>query len=152
MDHLVAIMEHWKEKNLVIIPIYFKVTRQDIFGLKGKSEAAFLHLQSSVQEDRVQKWKMALAEIASIDGHEWTKGTQVVLAEEVVRNACLRLYLKNSKNLVRILALLNQSQPSDADIVGIWGMAGIGKTSIAREIFGTLAPKYDLCYFYKTLI
>ncbi|EFH64451.1 hypothetical protein ARALYDRAFT_893604 [Arabidopsis lyrata subsp. lyrata] len=149
LDHLVAIMEHWKAKDIVIIPIYFKVTLQHICGLKGMSEAAFLHLQSSVQEDRVQKWKMALAEIESIDGHEWTKGTEVMLAEEVVRNACLRLYSKNSKNLVRILALLNQSHPSDAEIVGIWGMAGIGKTSIAREIFGILAPQYDMCYFLQ---
>ena len=75
--------------------------------------------------------------------------TQDMLAEEVVRNACLKLYLKNSKNLIRILTLLNHSQPSDADIVGIWGMAGIGKTSIAREIFGILAPQYDKCYFLQ---
>ncbi|CAL9238213.1 unnamed protein product [Arabidopsis halleri] len=138
LDHLVAIMEHWKAKDLVIIPIYFKVTLQHICGLKGKSEAAFLHLQSSVQEDRVQKWKMALAEIESIDGHEWTKGTEVMLAEEVVRNACLRLYLKNSKNLVRILALLNQSQPSDAEIVGIWGMAGIGLRQMRDDLFSKI--------------
>ncbi|KAG7546905.1 Toll/interleukin-1 receptor homology (TIR) domain [Arabidopsis suecica] len=149
MDHLVAILEHWKAKNLVIIPIYFKVTLLDICGLEGRFEAAFLQYLNSAQPGSVQKWKAALAEIASMDGHEWTKETQDMLAEEVVRNACLKLYLKNSKNLVRILALLNHSQPSDADIVGIWGMAGIGKTSIAREIFGILAPRYDVCYFLQ---
>lgn len=72
-----------------------------------------------------------------------------MLAEEVVRNASLRLYLKNSKNLAEIIALLNPSQSLDAEIVGLWGMAGIGKTSIAREIFEIRAPHYDLCYFLQ---
>ncbi|CAH2078531.1 unnamed protein product [Thlaspi arvense] len=149
LDHLVAIMEHWKAKNLVIIPIYFKVTLSDICRLEGSFEAAFLQSLDSDQPGRVQKWKAAMAEIASIDGHNWTKETQVMLAEEVVRNACLRLHLKNSKNMASILALLEYSQPPGADFMGIWGAPGLGKTSIAREIFGALAPQYDLCYYVQ---
>ncbi|KAL1218845.1 Disease resistance protein RPP2A [Cardamine amara subsp. amara] len=149
LDHLVAIMDHWKTTDLVIIPIYFKVTLSDICGLKGRFEAAFLQLQRSLQEDRIQKWKAAVTEIVSIGGLEWTKGSQFMLAEEVVRNASLRLCLKNSKNLVEIVALLNHSKSSDVKILGIWGMAGIGKTSVAREIFEILSPHYDLCYFLQ---
>lgn len=74
LDHLVAVMEHWKTTDLVIIPIYFKVTLSDICGLKGTFEAAFLQLQRSLQEDRVQKWKAAVTDIVSIGGLEWIKG------------------------------------------------------------------------------
>ncbi|EFH46244.1 predicted protein [Arabidopsis lyrata subsp. lyrata] len=149
LDHLVEIMEHGKARNLVIIPIYFKATLSDICGLEGRFEPIYLQYMDSAQLSRVQKWKAAMAEIASIDGHEWEKEKQVLLAEEVVRDACLNLYSKNSKNLISILAFLNHSQPSGVEIVGLWGMAGIGKTSIAREIFGILAPKYDFCYFLQ---
>ncbi|XP_013597423.1 PREDICTED: probable WRKY transcription factor 19 isoform X2 [Brassica oleracea var. oleracea] len=124
LDLLVAIMEFCKAKRLVIIPVYLKA-------------------------DRIQKWKEALTDVASIDGHQWSEGSQFMLAKKVVRNACFRLHLKSSKNLVRILALLNHPQPLEAEIEGIWGMAGIGKTSIAREIFELLAPQYDLCYFLQ---
>ena len=72
-----------------------------------------------------------------------------MLAKKIVRNTCLRLDLKNSKNLVRILERLNHPQPPDAEFEGIWGMAGIGKTSIAREVFEILAPQYDFCYFLE---
>lgn len=65
LDHLVAIMEHGKATNLVIIPIYFKVTHADLCGF----EEAFLQYP-----DRVQKWKTTMTELASINGHEWTKG------------------------------------------------------------------------------
>ncbi|VVB12431.1 unnamed protein product [Arabis nemorensis] len=136
LDHLVAIMEHWKAKHLVIIPVYIKVTPSDICRLEDWVEAS-VQLQYL---NSVQKWKAAMIELASIDGHQWAERTQFTLAEEVARDAWL--YLKNCKNVVRILALLKHSQPSDAEIVGIWGMAGIGKTSIAREIFGILAPEY----------
>ncbi|KAJ0247088.1 Disease resistance protein RPP2A [Hirschfeldia incana] len=149
LDHLVAIMNHRKAKGLVIIPIYFKVTISDICGSKGKFEAAFLQLQSSLQEDRVLKWKSAVTDIVSIGGLEWTKGLQCILAEEIVRNAFLRLCLKNSKNMVGILSLLEYSECLDVEIFGLWGMPGIGKTSLAREVFEILVPRYDLCYFLE---
>ncbi|CAA7054870.1 unnamed protein product [Microthlaspi erraticum] len=149
LDNLLAIMEHWKAKNLVIVPVFFKVTLSDVCGLEGHSEEVLLQYSSSIQADRIPKWKAALTEMASIDGYQWSKGTQFMLVKKVVRNICLRLQLKNSKNLVRILALLNHPQPSEAEIEGIWGMAGVGKTSIATEVFEILAPQYDLCYFLQ---
>ncbi|CAH2033800.1 unnamed protein product [Thlaspi arvense] len=133
LDHLVAIMELRKATGLEIIPAYFKVTRADICGLEGRFEAEFLQYQNSVQADRVQKWRAAIIEAAFTDGNEWTKGTQFMLAEEVVINACSRLHFENSNNLVRILALLNHPQPSDVEIEGIWGMAGIDDVSNARD-------------------
>ncbi|XP_010434403.1 PREDICTED: probable WRKY transcription factor 19 isoform X2 [Camelina sativa] len=144
LDHLVEIMEHGKAANFFIIPIYFKATLSDICGF----EQSYLQYLDFAQLGSVQKWKAAMAETAS-NGHEWKKKKQVLLTEEVVRDVCLRLFLKNSKNLSRILQLLNHSQHSEADIVGLWGMPGIGKTSIAREIFGILAPQYDMCYFLQ---
>ncbi|VVB12434.1 unnamed protein product [Arabis nemorensis] len=53
----------------------------------------------------------------------------------------MRLQLK------RTLSLLNSSQSSAPHIVGLWGMAGIGKTTIARELFRTQAERHDVCYF-----
>ncbi|XP_010436479.2 PREDICTED: probable WRKY transcription factor 19 [Camelina sativa] len=150
LDHLVAITEHWKAKDFVIIPVYFKISLSDICRLENRFEKVYLQYLNSPLPDRVQKWKAAMAGIASINGHEWKKETEFMLAEEVVRNACSRLYLNNNKNLDRILVLLNHSQPTtDAEIVGIWGMAGIGKTTVAREVFNILTPQYDLCYFLQ---
>ncbi|CAN6913202.1 unnamed protein product [Brassica oleracea] len=149
LDLLVAIMEFCKAKRLVIIPVYLKVTPSDICEWEDRFEQVLPSYLNSIQADRIQKWKEALTDVASIDGHQWPEGSQFMLAKKVVRNACFRLHLKSSKNLVRILALLNHPQPLEAEIEGIWGMAGIGKTSIAREIFELLAPQYDLCYFLQ---
>lgn len=74
LDNLLVIMEHWKAKNLVIVPVYFKVTLSDICGLEGDSEEVLLQYSSSVQADRTPKWKAALTEMASIDGYQWSNG------------------------------------------------------------------------------
>ena len=74
LDHLVAIMEHWKAKHLVIIPVYFKITPSDICRLEGRFEQVLPSYSDSVQVERIQKWKAALTELASIDGHQWSKG------------------------------------------------------------------------------
>ncbi|XP_048629706.1 disease resistance protein RPP2A-like [Brassica napus] len=144
LAHLVAIMEHWQAEKFVTTPVHFRVTLSDT-GL----EEVRLKCLNPIQADRVQNWKAAMAEIPSVHGHGWTKGTQVMLAKEVVRNTCLRLDLKKYTNLARAVAYIKSLKPSDVEIVGLWGMAGIGKTSIAREIYGLLAPDYDMCYFLQ---
>jgi hypothetical protein len=35
----------------------------------------------------------------------------------------------------------------DVRAIGIWGMPGIGKTTIAEEVYNRQRSKYDACYF-----
>ena len=37
----------------------------------------------------------------------------------------------------------------DVWIVGIWGMAGIGKTTVAKVVYNRIHNKYEDCYFLK---
>ena len=79
---------------------------------------------------------------------------EVMLAKSIVRDVCLLIGSETCMNLIgvkliveSILPLLHCPQPSAPQIVGLWGMAGIGKTAITREIFRTQAQRYDLSYF-----
>ncbi|RHN39420.1 putative winged helix-turn-helix DNA-binding domain, leucine-rich repeat domain, L [Medicago truncatula] len=38
-------------------------------------------------------------------------------------------------------------ESEDVRVLGIWGMPGIGKTTIAEEVFRRLRSKYESCYF-----
>lgn len=44
---------------------------------------------------------------------------------------------------------LNSWQPTDMQMIGVWGMPGIGKTTVAGEVYRRLAPGYDSCYFLQ---
>ena len=76
---------------------------------------------------------------------------EVMLAKNIVRdvqvNSKTGSNLTESLQLSYILSLLNSSQSSAPHIVGLWGMAGIGKTTFSREIFRTQGERYDVCYF-----
>ena len=74
LDHLAAIMEFCKAKHLVIIPVYLKVTPSDICGWEDRFEQVLPSYLNSIQPDRIQKWKAALTDVASIDGHQWSEG------------------------------------------------------------------------------
>ncbi|CAE6218406.1 unnamed protein product [Arabidopsis arenosa] len=135
MDKLVTLMEYQKENGVLIIPIFFKVTPSQ--------------LDNSVQARRVQKWREIINELAHNDDCKWIAGNDSILPEEIVRYACLRLFSVSSQNVTRMYSLLNSLKPSDMQMIGIWGMPGIGKTTVAREVFKRLAPGYNSCYFLQ---
>ena len=73
-----------------------------------------------------------------------------MLAKNIFKDVCFLLSSETDgikHPLEIILSLVKCSQSSAPHIVGLWGMAGIGKTTIARDIFRTQAGKYDVCYF-----
>lgn len=79
---------------------------------------------------------------------------EVVLAKNIVGDVCLMVKYEMDRKrqgprsqMTSILSLLKFSQSSAPHIVGLWGMAGIGKTTVMRDIVRTQAERYDVCYF-----
>ncbi|CAH8346090.1 unnamed protein product [Eruca vesicaria subsp. sativa] len=154
LDGFVAIMDHLKANDLVFIPVFFKVSVSAVRGQSGSFGKAFTRLGNSVHAYQVLKWREAMIELTSINGYQYIKGDEVKLAKNIVRDVCLPLSSETNMklrgtrlSLKSILSLLNLSQPSAPQIVGLWGMAGIGKTTITREFFRSQAERYDVCYF-----
>ncbi|KAL0727492.1 hypothetical protein Bca4012_023585 [Brassica carinata] len=160
LDGFVAIMEHLKTNDLVLIPVFFKVSVSDVRGQSGSFGKAFKRLGSSVQASQVMKWRAAMIELTSITGYAYTrKGDEVILAKNIVRDVCLPLSSETNMklrgtrlSLKTILSLLNRSQPSAPQIVVLWGTAGIGKTTITRDFFRSQAERYDNLEKLKRII
>ncbi|KAF8107619.1 hypothetical protein N665_0119s0080 [Sinapis alba] len=144
LDKFVAIVHYSKANNFVLYPVYFKLTVTDIRGQSGSFRRAFTRPEKSVLASQVHT-------LTSTNEYQFIKGQEVILAKNIVRDVCLltetNMNLRGRLQMKSILSLLNCSQFSPLHIVGLWGMAGIGKTTIAREIFRTQAERYDVCYF-----
>ncbi|XP_045787766.1 disease resistance-like protein DSC1 isoform X1 [Trifolium pratense] len=79
-----------------------------------------------------------------------------LLVKEIVKYVLTRLdhvQQVNSKGLVGIgkqishVESLLQTESNHVRAIGIWGMSGIGKTTIAEQVYSRLCSEYESCYF-----
>lgn len=101
--------------------------------------------------DTINEWRQALSVAADISGFEY-KGDEHQLIEQVVEGVLkivkrpvyvsinpIGLDLK-VEDFERVVGL---GRSSETRVLGIWGLGGVGKTTLAKEIFNRQLSKYD---------
>ncbi|KAI9072022.1 hypothetical protein K1719_046012 [Acacia pycnantha] len=127
--------------------------------LKKQSSFAKL-LEEKFQKDqsKVQNWRNSLTEVANLSGfdsrHQYRQETELIdaVAQELGTKLHSRLppYFED---LIGIDDKVEQLEPllkiglNDVRFVGLWGLAGVGKTTIARAVFEKYCSQFDISCF-----
>ncbi|XP_057987196.1 disease resistance protein RPV1-like isoform X2 [Hevea brasiliensis] len=163
LDELVKIIDCQKEMGRKILPIFYHVDPRDVRKQTGKFGEAFGEVKEKFKHslDIVEKWSTALTEVANLSG--WDSSSyrnESELIDKVVKHIMKKLYpvsFSACDDLVGIDAHLNEIlsflciEMADVRFIGIWGIGGIGKTTIAEALFGQISDEFDACYFLNNV-
>ncbi|CAD5327646.1 unnamed protein product [Arabidopsis thaliana] len=149
-SNLLNILEHQHTEDRVVYPIFYRVSPYDFVCNSKNYERFYL-------QDEPKKWQAALKEITQMPGYTLTDKSESELIDEIVRDALKVLCSADKVNMIgmdmqveEILSLLC-IESLDVRSIGIWGTVGIGKTTIAEEIFRRISVQYETCVVLKDL-
>ncbi|XP_059461859.1 disease resistance protein RUN1-like [Corylus avellana] len=149
MEELVEIMECRRTLKQLVLPIFYDVEPSDVRKQTGSFAEVFAKHEEHylLDMDKVLKWRRALCDVANLsgwnlrktaDGHEAKFIKKIV--EEISRelnntHLFIALYPVGVDSHVQDITFGLNVGANDIRMVGILGMGGIGKKTIAKAIY-----------------
>ncbi|TQD89704.1 hypothetical protein C1H46_024698 [Malus baccata] len=138
-----------------VMPVFYSVEPSDVGDRSASFGKGFTQLEQKYKNDKVmvERWKAALAKVAKIKGYPSKNRKEPELIREIletVRNEVGPLSLEPEENLVEVnsklkrLDVLLELESNDVLFIGIWGMSGIGKTTIAKASYKRICHKFEV--------
>ncbi|XP_034674478.1 disease resistance protein RPV1-like, partial [Vitis riparia] len=157
LDELDKIMQCSREKGQKVLPIFYHVDPSDVRKQTGTFGEAFARY-GNVTEERVLRWRAALTEAGGLSGWHVRHGYESRIIQVIVGHISKMLIsrpelLHIDDNLVGINSRLEEMssllcmESSDVRMIGIHGIAGIGKTTLAKGIYNQIAHQFEAASF-----
>ncbi|XP_029125877.1 TMV resistance protein N isoform X2 [Cajanus cajan] len=160
LKELTMIFDWVKETGQSVLPIFYDVTPSEVRKQSGEFQKAFAQYEITFRDDleMVKKWREAMKAIANRSGWDLLNKLQheeiEKIVEEVINLLGHNQILNFGDDLVDMHSRVKQLEElvdPDANevvrVIGISGMGGIGKTTLATALFDKISHQYDACCF-----
>ncbi|KAL0741811.1 hypothetical protein Bca4012_083324 [Brassica carinata] len=158
LEELIVILEFHEKGSLTVIPIC--LTPYPFVDVEEETCQLF--------PENAPSWRAALTKLSNI-ATEYPSSRNVKSLflsdwlKEVARDICLQVLSSTSNDLNALVAmdrhmeafyeLLAASDASNNQVqtIGIWGSAGVGKTTLARYIYAEISVNFQTCLFLENV-
>ncbi|XP_058755708.1 disease resistance protein RPV1-like [Vicia villosa] len=164
LNELVKILECKRDRRQVVIPVFYEIEPSHVRYQTGNYKQAFEKHERELRhnKDKLQKWKDALTEAANLSGwNSQNYGMESNFIKDIVEDVLKRLNRRHpfevNKELVGIekkyekMESLLKIGSNDVRTLVLWGMGGIGKTTLAKHLYAKLCSQFERTCFIENI-
>ncbi|QHN99291.1 disease resistance protein RUN1 isoform X1 [Arachis hypogaea] len=146
-----------------VLPVFYNVSPSEVRKQSGNYEKAFMEHEERFKDDaemmeQVLRWRAALTQVANLSGWDVKDKSQSAEIENIVKVVTSILSPKQSSSVSNDIVgmhspvqelekLLVLDSDDDVRVVGICGMGGIGKSTLATILYEKISHQYDASCF-----
>ncbi|XP_010418224.1 PREDICTED: disease resistance protein RML1B-like isoform X2 [Camelina sativa] len=162
LDELVEILECKKARGQMVMTIFYQVEPSDVRYQTGDFGIAFNKTcarKTNYKEKK--KWSRALKYVGNIAGEDFKNWiNEAKMIEKIAKDVLDKLNATPSRDFDGMVGLETHLREIESlldldndrvKVVGIFGPAGIGKSTIARALHSRLSNRFQLTFFVDNL-
>ncbi|XP_042758409.1 disease resistance protein RPV1 isoform X2 [Lactuca sativa] len=172
LDELVMILEQRMSSDHIVIPIFYHVEpthvrkQQSSFGDAMAKHKQMMKVETNPIKinqwaKKMDRWSKALVEVANLKGKDVKGRFESDLIEEIVKDIYRRLRIPLGSvrsfligmeyHINFVTSWLKDGSSHTTDILTIYGIGGIGKTSLAKHVYGLYSREFHTSSFIEDI-
>ncbi|ESW25873.1 hypothetical protein PHAVU_003G072500 [Phaseolus vulgaris] len=136
----------------LLLPVFYRVDPSHVRNLSGPFRAGFESHEKRFEKNEVSKWKEALKRVGGIAGWVFNHSEEDDLIRRLVQRVLKELSntplgvpefaVGLDKRVEEVMEVL-QVQSNGVKVLGLYGMGGVGKTTLAKALFNALVNRFE---------